>query len=299
MDKNRSIAKRTFKKYLIEEDFYLLQFQNESKDLQEFQKTTKKENLQFHFCLKGGVHFLYHNRQYERPLEKERSMVLYNPKDELPLHVALAPNSILISLFLPIEKMHAFFSKEAHFIAFLNRENRDKKYYREYAIAPNLITVLNQVINHTPNAIVARLYYRSKALELLSLYFNGPKDIDLDQCPFLADEKNVIKIKQAKEIMISRLAAPPTLQELANEIQLPLNSLKKGFKQVYGNTVYGFLLDYKMERSRQLLQEGIFNVNEVGLKMGYSAASHFIAAFKKKYGTTPKRYLMEVSKPSV
>jgi len=29
--------------------------------------------------------------------------------------------------------------------------------------------------------------------------------------------------------------------------------------------------------------------------LGYSTASHFITAFKKKYGTTPKKYLMSVS----
>ena len=50
-----------------------------------------------------------------------------------------------------------------------------------------------------------------------------------------------------------------------------------------------------MEVARQLLATGSHNVNEVGLKVGYSAASHFIAAFKKKYGTTPKKYLMSLS----
>ena len=38
-----------------------------------------------------------------------------------------------------------------------------------------------------------------------------------------------------------------------------------------------------------------YNVNEVGLKLGYSTSSHFINAFKKKYGTTPKKYLGSVS----
>jgi AraC-like DNA-binding protein len=40
---------------------------------------------------------------------------------------------------------------------------------------------------------------------------------------------------------------------------------------------------------------GSHNVNEVGLKVGYSTASHFISAFKKKFGTTPKKYLMGLS----
>jgi len=50
-----------------------------------------------------------------------------------------------------------------------------------------------------------------------------------------------------------------------------------------------------MEFARKLLETGSHNVNEVGLKVGYSTASHFIAAFKKKYGTTPKKYVMSLS----
>ncbi len=90
------------------------------------------------------------------------------------------------------------------------------------------------------------------------------------------------------------MAEPPTLQELSEEIGLSLNKLKEGFKQIYGDSVFSFLFDYKMEVARQLLESGAHNVNEVGLKVGYSTASHFIAAFKKKFGTTPKKYLMSM-----
>ena len=50
-----------------------------------------------------------------------------------------------------------------------------------------------------------------------------------------------------------------------------------------------------MEVARKLLESGNHNVNEVGLRIGYSTSSHFIAAFKKKYGTTPKKYIMSLS----
>jgi AraC-like DNA-binding protein len=76
---------------------------------------------------------------------------------------------------------------------------------------------------------------------------------------------------------------------------LNIKKLKEGFKQIYGDTVYGYLLDYKMNEARRMLSSRNFNVNEVGLKIGYSTSSHFIAAFKKKYGTTPKKYLMSLS----
>ena len=94
---------------------------------------------------------------------------------------------------------------------------------------------------------------------------------------------------------MEHLAEPPSLQELADQIGLSLKKLKEGFKQLYGDTVYGYLLEHKMEEARRMLNSQQYNVNEVGLKLGYSTSSHFIAAFKKKYGTTPKKYLMSLS----
>src|SRR5690606_41617644 len=100
---------------------------------------------------------------------------------------------------------------------------------------------------------------------------------------------------QVKDNQIRNMIEPTTLQEIADVESINIKKLKQGYKQVYGVTAYGFLFDYKMEYARKLLDSGTYNVNEVGSKIGYSTASHFIAAFKKKFGTTPKKYLMSLS----
>ena len=102
-------------------------------------------------------------------------------------------------------------------------------------------------------------------------------------------------MRLAKEIILTKMSEPPTLSELSEEIGLNIKKLKEGFKEIYGDTVYGYLLDHKMEEARRMLSSKSYNVNEVGLKVGYSTSSHFIAAFKKKYGTTPKKYLMSLN----
>ena len=222
-------------------------------------------------------------------------MLLYNPQRDLPIEVSVNPDSWVLSVLLPIEKFHTLFSKEANYIPFLSEENKDKKYYKDAHISPSMAIVLNQLINYNLHPTVKSLYFKAKAYELLSLYFNRPGDVDVERCPFLVDEDNVVKIKRAKEIIISRMTEPPTLLELSKEINLPLNRLKEGFKQIYGDSVFSFLFDYKMEVARQLLATGSHNVNEVGLRVGYSTASHFIASFKKKFGTTPKKFVMGLS----
>ncbi|MEL0299564.1 MAG: AraC family transcriptional regulator, partial [Flavobacteriaceae bacterium] len=130
--------------------------------------------------------------------------------------------------------------------------------------------------------------------ELFSLYFDTTA-ADLEQCPFLENEDQVRRIRQAKTLLLEHMAEPPTLQELSHKVGINIKKLKEGFKQLYGQTVYGFLLDHKMDEAQRLLATQKYNVNEVGLHLGYSTSSHFIAAFKKKFGTTPKKYLMSVS----
>ena len=138
------------------------------------------------------------------------------------------------------------------------------------------------------------LYIKGKIYELLSLHFSKDENQEGEFCPYLVDEQHVKKIRRAKEIIIERMIDPPSLQELANEVGLNLKKLKEVFKQIYGDTVYGFLLNYKMEKAKKLLESNQYNVNEVGLKIGYSTSSHFIAAFKKKFGITPKKYVMSL-----
>ena len=75
-----------------------------------------------------------------------------------------------------------------------------------------------------------------------------------------------------------------------NNIDLSLKKLKEGFKKIYGKPVYQYLLEHKMELAKKLLSENSYNVNEVSIKLGYSTASHFITAFKNKYGLTPKNF---------
>ena len=85
---------------------------------------------------------------------------------------------------------------------------------------------------------------------------------------------------------------PPTLKELAKLVGLNEYQLKVGFKEIYGNTVYGYLLEHKLDHSRALLDKGKFQVNQVAYEVGYTNPSHFIAAFRKKFGVTQKKYLM-------
>lgn len=291
----KNVAVGTFNETIVDENVLVLTFKNDKNTIQSVSKDIDSSFIQFHFCVKGTAKFVFNQGRYVLDIHEENSLLLYNPQRELPIDLQVEPNSWIVSILISIKKFHGLFSQEADYISFLNEDNRDKKYYKDGAISPSMAIVLNQLINYNLNNSIKHIYFKGKAYELLSLYFNRSEDADVEQCPFLIDEANVIKIRKAKDIIVSRMAEPPSLQELADEIGLNIKKLKEGFKQIYGDSVFSFLFDYKMEVARKLLESGENNVNEVGLKVGYSTSSHFIAAFKKKYGTTPKKYIMSLN----
>ena len=298
MISEKNVAESFYEENLIDDGFFILKFKNESSQNQLFNREIGSNFVQFHFALKGMANLSFNKGSYTLPLEEDTSFLFYNPQEELPLDLTLSPNSWVISILFPIKKIHSLFSSEANYITFLSEENKDRKYYKDTPISPSMAIVLNQLMNFNLHPMVKPLYFKGKTYELICLYFNRPVELDIEQCPFLVDEENVAKIKKAKQIIISRMQEPPTLMELSEEIKLPLNRLKEGFKQIYGDSVFSFLFDYKMEVACRLLASGSHNVNEVGLMVGYSTSSHFIAAFKKKFGTTPKKYLMGLKSQS-
>ncbi|MBU2926864.1 helix-turn-helix transcriptional regulator [Winogradskyella psychrotolerans] len=287
----KSNAQGTFDEINIEDGFIVLTSKNDSDHTKVIEREIDSSYIQFHFCSKGSAAFMFNQGNYTLNIDEETSLLLYNPQRDLPIHLELKPHSWLVSLVISIKKFHGLFSNDANYVTFLTDDNKDKKYYKDGKISPSMAVVLNQLISFNLNSSIKSLYFKGKAYELLSLFFNRSEDADIEQCPYLVDEVNVAKLKKAKDIIIANMAEPPTLQELADDIGLSLKKLKEGFKQIYGDSVFSFLFDYKMEVARKLLESGDYNVNEVGLKVGYSTGSHFIAAFKKKFGTTPKKYI--------
>ncbi len=279
----------------VEGGIYVLRYQNEGAESQYINRQLSQKDLQFHFCLKGSCVFSYNDNSYQFSVSESQSMLLYNPEKALPISVDLASGSWLVSLILPIKKFHGLFSEDADHIHFLSPDNITKKFYDNKPFTPAMAVVLSQIMQSKVHDSIRSLYFKGKVFELLSLYFNKDGEEDLESCPFLVDEVQAGKIHLAKKIILERMTNPPSLAALSAEIGLNTKKLKEGFKQLYGQSVFAYLLDHKMEEARRMLDSQQFNVNEVGLKLGYSTSSHFIAAFKKKFGTTPKKYLLSVS----
>ena len=221
--------------------------------------------------------------------ENDSSMVHY--KDEsMNILYNLPPQSQLTVVLISLNFFHSLFSGIDNVLFNFRNYKNGQPIIEPKVIETSEQMILKQLISFRITDSLRPIYLKGKVYELLSHYFNTSTDSSNSNCPYVPNEDTVGKIKQVKEIIIDEMNNPPGLQELAKQVGLNIKKLKSGFKEYYGSPVFTFLLNHKMELAKKLLIEQQFNVNEIASKLGYSSSSHFIAAFKKKYGITPKQY---------
>lgn len=288
---NKNTPKSKVENNQISEGFFMVRVSNDGEEILRLKRDIDQSLIQFYFAVEGGADFLFSQGNYKLQLETEKCLLFYNPIIALPLNIEVQPKSKLVFLYITVENLHRLFVAETEEIEFLNKENIDKKFYANRNLSPIQMLTVNQFFANNVNGPASSVYMRAKAYETLALFFNKEEGKDTDQCPFLNDEENVERIRLGKKILVERMTEPPTIKQLALEIGLNEYKLKEGFKNIYGKTVFQFLNDYRLDTARHLLDSGKYKVNDTAFQIGYTNPSHFIAAFRKKFGMTPKKYL--------
>ena len=78
------------------------------------------------------------------------------------------------------------------------------------------------------------------------------------------------------------------LRELAHSFGTNEYKLKQGFKQLYNQTVFGFVINERLRKASVLIQHTQISIKEVAHISGFKSAPHFSRVFKEKYGYTPR-----------
>jgi len=150
--------------------------------------------------------------------------------------------------------------------------------------------VLDALLNHSYSGALENIFVNAKVHELLLYSLEclvEERDAETFTCKFLADESGRDRIYQAREILLQHIGDPITIKELSRKVAMNECYLKKGFKEVFGTTIFDFYQQQRMEHAKYLLYEKGLSVTDVSALLGYSSISHFSAAFKKHTGLKP------------
>lgn len=167
-------------------------------------------------------------------------------------------------------------------MALLSRQN--------LVITAQMDALIHDIINCRKQGTLKRLYIESKVLQLLVLQVEQYESTCTQTSCSCIKHYDVQKMYYAKELLEKNISNPHSLAELARLTGLNEFKLKKGFKELFGNTVFGYLHELRMEEAKRLLLDQDMPINIVAEYCGYQYVSHFTTAFRKKHGITPAKF---------
>lgn len=163
------------------------------------------------------------------------------------------------------------------------------EYYHRFPLDPKLAVHAKSIFDCQLNPAIAYTWMHSKAIELLCLtiehflkgkYLQSVSRVSLKS-------RDQVAIKRAREVLIQRVAKPPTVAELSALVGVNRNKLNNGFKELFGVTPQKFLEDRRFELAMEQVKKTDKHVGQIGYELGYQNQGSFSSAFKRYYGVSP------------
>lgn len=226
-------------------------------------------------------------------LDAYDSAIVFWPRSPWKLALKSDDVSIVSVCNISLKALHNILAAEYHDIEGEQQRFDARQLTRTVHFSPLRVRDMSRLFIHSHESRFKAIARQGIFLDLFSEMLEMLYGIDMSQCPFHIDSDTERKIRKAHNLLVSDLSDIPDLDEVAITVDLPRQVLKEGFTYLYGKPTNDYLNDYRFEQARVLLESGKYLIKEVAFQIGYQNPSHFISAFKQRYGTTPKQWVKQ------
>lgn len=251
---------------ISQEDYSFLSFNASS--------SINMEDLNINKKLKFSSNSCWNGRQYNG----HKALAHYHKDTYYSTHHILFESKLFNQLVMDYKDSYssnAIFTSDHMELYFNNQINTHQKKLLQD------ISVLNALDDK-----LKELYLESKLLDLVYTSIQSIEKIN-KQNKFILNNKDIECIHNAKQILLKNIDEPPSIKQLAYKSAINEFKLKKGFKQLFGNTIYGYLQNHRLKKAKSLLETSDISIQEASSIVGYKSVSHFCKIFKQEFGETP------------
>lgn len=132
-------------------------------------------------------------------------------------------------------------------------------------------------------------YFKIKIVELL-LFLSSDRVLNSKRELRYFPRTTVEAVDAIKEQITKHYQKHITMEELARTHSISKSALKNCFHEVYGQPVYAYLKQYRVQLGAELLRNTDHSIAFIANNVGYESASKFAVAFKSVMGCTPSEY---------
>ncbi len=261
------------------------------------QGINSEEYIQLLFCFNDGVSWNIAGKRQSASIQKGESCIYRGHGKMEYMCYAKRSDFLFKNIKIPVSYFHRIlcdYFEESEIDAY------EKKFLNgisKVCITPYMEHIFAELKDFEKyRGGLGYLFLESKIYELLSVYLSEVLELNIlsrtSMDIHLTDRDSIM---EAKRIIDSQLAYAPSCEMLAKQINISTSKLTKGFSSMFGTSVHAYVIEQRLEKAAGLLLESDLNISQIAALVGYSKASNFAAAFKKKYGVIPRKYKEENS----
>lgn len=150
------------------------------------------------------------------------------------------------------------------------------------AISPTQHHLIQQIIDCPYSGALKKLFLEARFLDLFI-----EQQTQLAHLAIRPTSRDRDLLHAVRDFLDHNYAEPPGLLTLARQFGTNDFKLKKGFKELFGTTVFGYVAERRLTVAHQLIALTDQPVQEVAESVGFANAAHFATAFRRRFGLRP------------
>lgn len=157
------------------------------------------------------------------------------------------------------------------------------------AICCNIQSKLLELVNIAQQGIHRKIFMESHILFLVYLLAKNrdAHQTECDNCSILSKPTDREKMRIARKFILKNLSNTLSIPIIANHVGTNQCYLKKGFKEVFNQTIFEFIQENRMIKAKHLLIHEDLSITEISANVGYASLSSFSQAYKNYFGISP------------
>ncbi|WP_321493651.1 AraC family transcriptional regulator [uncultured Desulfobacter sp.] len=272
--------------------------------------TLEKPFFTFGFCLKGQCFSQGSSMPYSVPMVPDRSSAYFfndrfverkikGQQEVLALAIHISPDFLLKRIcpdYIRPDHIRPGLMRDVQYGDLPENFPENRRFYADHIMTAQMKTAVYQILNNPHKGRVGNIYLESKALELIALRLE--QVFRTDGFPgrnSTIDPEETERIYRARDLLVENRQFPPSLRELAGQAGMSHTQLNKGFKAMFGCTVFEYLRKERLAYARMLMEENPADLTWIAYESGFCSSSHFAASFLKAYGIRPSAYRKSLS----
>ncbi|WP_313367217.1 helix-turn-helix transcriptional regulator [Sphingobacterium mizutaii] len=147
--------------------------------------------------------------------------------------------------------------------------------------------LIQELLNHQYQSDFAKQFIRIKAIELMITVFVGASN-QINQVKWI--QSDIDTMMSIKEFLDKNYHQDLRIKSLSRQFGINEFKLKNGFKDLFGDTVFGYIRRQKMKKAKELLRNPELEIKEIAYLIGFKYAHHFSKVYLDHYQIRPSEY---------